>query len=246
MPAWTGWGLSRDLPRPAGRSFHEKMLERQRDEGGRMKSRQVESERSVKKSLAIKDERIVHQEERILSELMTPTALVDRFEQELTALGGRLVRTRRQGLVQAVAGLIKDLGIEEICAWQAGELPDGLLAGLEQVGIKIYFTPDPALRLGLTGALAAAAESGTLYLPGSGSRPPSVSLLPEIHLAVLEANHIMESLGELFKMPEIRQALRQASSSTLISGPSRTGDIELTLTIGVHGPCQVIVVCVQD
>jgi L-lactate dehydrogenase complex protein LldF len=254
MPAWTGWGLSRELVKPAGRSFHDRWKEIDRTEDRRPKTgseglAQNARSPSVFQTGQAADSTVEAGNIPNFSNSLAgqpSISLVDRFERELTALGGRLVRTRRQDLLQAVAGLLRELGIEEICAWQAGELPDGLLAGLEQAGVRVHFTPDPSLRLGLTGALAGAAESGTLYLPGSASRPPYVSLLPEIHLAVLEAGCIVKSLGELLKMPEIRQALRQASNSTLISGPSRTGDIELTLTIGVHGPCQVIVVCVLD
>jgi len=65
--------------------------------------------------------------------------------------------------------------------------------------------------------------------------PQTASLLPEIHLAVLRAEDIYETLPEV-----LRLACRApASSLVLISGPSRTADIEMTLTIGVHGPRQV-------
>jgi L-lactate dehydrogenase complex protein LldG len=250
MPSWTGWGLSRDLPRPAGRPFHDRWKERNKTEDRRPKTQGEVLALNVQTPPVFQTDRDADStvESGNIPNFSTTLArqpslsLIDRFERELTALGGRLVRTRREILIQVVAELLNELGIQEICAWQEDELPDGLLAGLEQAGIQVHFTPNPSLRLGLTGALAGAAETGSLYLPASTSRPASVSLLPEIHLAVLEAGRIVESLGEIFKMPEIRQS----SSATLVSGPSRTGDIELTLTIGVHGPCQLIVVCVSD
>jgi len=73
-------------------------------------------------------------------------------------------------------------------------------------------------------------------------KPHFVSLIPDIHFAVLKASDITQNLSQIFSSDE----LEEASMTTLISGPSRTADIEMTLTIGVHGPRQVHVFCVQD
>jgi len=63
--------------------------------------------------------------------------------------------------------------------------------------------------------------------------------LPEIHLAILHARHIHADLPQALKHP----LLRAAATTVLISGPSRTADIEMTLTLGVHGPKEVFVFC---
>ena len=96
---------------------------------------------------------------------------------------------------------------------------------------------DPEIRVGLTGALAGIAATGTLALPASPGCPGETSLLPEIHLAVLYEDQIYATLEEVLALEE----MGSAPSAALISGPSRTADIEMTLTLGVHGPGEVVV-----
>jgi L-lactate dehydrogenase complex protein LldG len=60
----------------------------------------------------------------------------------------------------------------------------------------------------------------------------TASLLPEVHIALLHEKDLYKSLPDVIGCSE----LRDASAGIIISGPSRTADIEMTLTIGVHGP----------
>ena len=85
-----------------------------------------------------------------------------------------------------------------------------------------------------------------LLLRGAGAPSPA-SLLPEIHLAILRREDILPNLESLLagKEAEKLQAVLNAPSLALVSGPSRTADIEMTLTIGVHGPRLVHVFCVE-
>lgn len=93
---------------------------------------------------------------------------------------------------------------------------------------------DPRLvascELGVTGVDAALPETGTLVLTTSPERPRVVSLLPRVHLAILTGEALRADLRQAFA------DIRQEGYSVLITGPSRTADIELTLTLGVHGP----------
>ena len=72
-------------------------------------------------------------------------------------------------------------------------------------------------------------------------------MLPEIHLAILRSEDILPNLESLLAGSDAGklQAVLDAPSVALVSGPSRTADIEMTLTIGVHGPRQVHVFCVD-
>jgi L-lactate dehydrogenase complex protein LldG len=123
--------------------------------------------------------------------------------------------------------------------------------------------------LGLTGVDAAIAETGTLVLRSGPGRSRSTSLLPPTHVALLDPTVLVESLAQLGVFleawhqqaapPERRadapggraDALMDGAGDaggatiTLITGPSRTADIELTLTRGVHGPKEVHVVLVE-
>ncbi len=66
------------------------------------------------------------------------------------------------------------------------------------------------------------------------------SLLPETHLVVLPVSLLVADL------PEALEMTRHAANAVLVTGPSRTADIEMTLTIGVHGPKEIIVFLVDD
>ena len=168
--------------------------------------------------------------------------MIEQFGRELELVGGQFVRCQAEELAECIANLLRQRGLEETMAWAEPYLPEGLLAGLQERGIRVSMAPSANLPAGLTGALAGAAETATLCLPGGDGRPLSVSLLPQVHIAVLRPEDICLSLEELLNLPEVRQQ----AASALVTGPSRTGDIELTLTIGVHGPKELIVVCVTE
>lgn len=96
--------------------------------------------------------------------------------------------------------------------------------------------------LGITGVDYAIAETGTCVLVPRRGVSRAVSLLPPIHLAIVEAHQVYETLDDLFALR--RLAFLQGrgdmgSYLSFISGPSRTGDIEQTIVIGVHGPVEV-------
>jgi L-lactate dehydrogenase complex protein LldG len=91
--------------------------------------------------------------------------------------------------------------------------------------------------LGVTEADVALPETGTLGLFSSSEKPRAVSLLPRIHLALVRPEAIRTDLHQVFAEARSQPYL------VFITGPSRTADIELTVTLGVHGP-QVLCVWV--
>ncbi len=86
------------------------------------------------------------------------------------------------------------------------------------------------------------AETGTLALLARPGQGRSVSLLPPLHIAVLHTENVVQELAALFALVEERGL---PSAVTLITGPSRTGDIELVLTVGVHGPEELHLVLID-
>jgi L-lactate utilization protein LutC len=93
--------------------------------------------------------------------------------------------------------------------------------------------------VGISTAQAAIAETGTLVLDSSCERHRLVSLVPPVHIAIVNASAIVGTLNDaltLLQQKEISPAI------TFITGPSRTADIELTLAIGVHGPQELYVI----
>jgi L-lactate dehydrogenase complex protein LldG len=94
--------------------------------------------------------------------------------------------------------------------------------------------------IGVTGCDAAIAETGSLALLSGEGRPRAASLLPPVHLAIVRRADLRFGMDEYFR--ERADAIASAACCTFVTGPSRTADIELTLTVGVHGPGKVIVV----
>lgn len=98
-------------------------------------------------------------------------------------------------------------------------------------------------RVGITGAFAGIAETGTLMLLSGAATPATVSLLPETHIAVVLAGHIVATVEDAWvRLRAERDAIPRAVN--LVSGPSRTADVEQTVTLGAHGPCRVLIVLV--
>ncbi len=92
--------------------------------------------------------------------------------------------------------------------------------------------------VGITGAFCAIAETGTLMMCSGPDTPPATSLLPETHIAVVSRNRIVTGMEDGWALlRRERDALPRAVN--FISGPSRTADIEQTVTLGAHGPYRV-------
>ena len=92
---------------------------------------------------------------------------------------------------------------------------------------------------GITSTAGAIADPGALILWPSEKEPRLMSLVPPIHIAVLEADKIFSSFLEA--MQKEKWSTKMPTNVVLISGPSKTADIEMTLAFGVHGPRELIV-----
>jgi L-lactate dehydrogenase complex protein LldF len=244
LPAFTGWGHSKDFPRPVQKTF------RQRWKSGSVKPYPAEisaaSENQTPRPRQGKNPEFRSQ----ATPSMDLKARVERFSAELVALDGTVTLCSsepahsgdRRDLVDGVLSFLEKKEVHRIQSWAAESLPAGLLSAIQQAGILISHEPDAEAQAGLTGSLAAIAETGTLVLPSGSGRPLTASLLPEIHLAILHAEDIYENLAQVLSLDQVRSA----ASVALVTGPSRTSDIEMTLTLGVHGPREVHVFCLVD
>ena len=115
---------------------------------------------------------------------------------------------------------------------------------LELPGLKFAVSRDLAAvaKFGISQADWALADTGTLVLDSTAVEGRLVSTLTEIHIALLPTNAILPD------MPTLLTRMHPDNSSyiAMITGPSRTADIERVLTIGVHGPSRLIIVCVDE
>jgi L-lactate dehydrogenase complex protein LldG len=185
--------------------------------------------------------------------------LVERFSAELTAIAGRVHRpaTAREA-VAAVTAVCREHGATRVLSWAPGwiGLP-GLGEALAESGIGVDegWLPDGGdridrlaaldpIRVGITGAFAGIAESGTIAVVSGPGRSRLASLLTPVHIAVLRADRLYPSLAAFFSAHA--DIAEEGSNLVLITGPSRTADIEMTLTRGVHGPGEIHVVVIGD
>lgn len=107
--------------------------------------------------------------------------------------------------------------------------------------------PEPSDRVSLTPAFAGIAETGTLMVHSGPSTPNTLYFLPETHIVVLAGERIVGAYEDAWA--RLRERLGDADAAlpravTLITGPSRTGDIERTLQIGVHGPRRLHIIVI--
>lgn len=220
LPAFTGWGYGRDLPRFAWRTFGERYAGKQADE---RTDKQVDRYPS-------------RQEDSSIMATATPPPQseinkVERFIEELTKVNGQVVRVTEKELTGRVVEFLRSRNINRIHL-EPNVLDEESLRG---TGITVSREVNAAIRVGVTRALCGLADSGSvLEADGEGGRLYA-SLLTEIHIAVLRASDIYPSLENALHLT------RDTKSAVFITGPSRTGDIEMSHTIGVHGPGEVVV-----
>ena len=175
-----------------------------------------------------------------------PNAELEKLLQEITALKGVVQRLEPIALPNALAELVKAENIHKATLWDTARLTRlGIEARLLKLGVEIIpHTADKqemaTADLGVTEADFALPETGTLGLFSSPDQPRSVSLLPRVHLVILHPGALRADLHQVFAEAKTQGYL------ILITGPSRTSDIELIVTIGVHGPQQLYVWVVND
>jgi len=120
--------------------------------------------------------------------------------------------------------------------------PEFAALGWRSHGIAVEVRPARGEdAVGITGAFCAVAETGTLVTLSGGDTPASASLLPETHIAVVKRSRIVRGMEEAWQLLRTEKgALPRAVN--FISGPSRTADIEQTVTLGAHGPYRVHII----
>ncbi len=165
--------------------------------------------------------------------------LLARFLAELTALG---VEHHVEPTAEAVrARIAAVVGDAAVLRWDAAHLPYGVgdLFARAADGSSPR-AEQAAAAVGITGCDAAIAETGSLALVSGPGKARAASLLPPTHVAVVRSDQLRLTMGEFFR--ERAADLAAAANCTFVTGPSRTADIELTLTVGVHGPGRVVVI----
>jgi L-lactate dehydrogenase complex protein LldG len=172
-----------------------------------------------------------------------PADLVAHFLQRATDMASTVERVAsRDAIPAAVARYVDALELPELIAAQKSHLgvcwPE--FADLDWDAVGLSIEPRPTTgddRLGVTGTFCAIAETGTLVVTSGAATPTGTTLLPDTHIAIVRAERVVAGMEEAFAL--LRAAGPMPRAVNMISGPSRTGDIEQTIVLGAHGPYRV-------
>jgi len=158
-------------------------------------------------------------------------------------------------------------GKKQVAAWQHPLIAELDLAKvLQPDGIPVVPAPDDGMQnqaelvarhrgqvvdsfIGITAADYCLADTATLVMRARPGQPRSTSLVPAIHVAVIRLDQILADLGEFYTvLRDDLQSGREGLTNclTFISGPSKTGDIELVMVHGAHGPRELSIVVITD
>jgi L-lactate dehydrogenase complex protein LldG len=182
--------------------------------------------------------------------------MAEGFARELRALSGHVhIVEDAESVIAVILEILQSHQTERIIAWDqvVPDLPwlsEGLMkAGISRVdshivadaeGRKANLAALDGIVVGLTGAQGGLADTGTLALVSGPGRGRLASLLPPVHIAVLSTRKLYPSLPAFLAANPT--AASEGSNLVFITGPSRTADIELTLSMGVHGPKEIHVI----
>ncbi len=198
---------------------------------------------------AVHNEHIAHQQQdeflQVISVEAEAASLAEIFCENLRAIGGNseIVEDRAQA-ISFIQEIIKQKNAQKIAVSDAEiilEIQSLLKTDaefLKNASKGNLFECD----LGITSAQFGIAETGTLVIESDKEFNRLTSLIPPVHICVLEAKQICKTLGETLGFLE----KDLSRTVTFITGPSRTSDIELTLAIGVHGPGELFVILIEE
>ena len=178
--------------------------------------------------------------------------LVDTFVNEITKVSGKAFILKSEDEIKDyVIRLVEEHSAKSLAIWESDFLKQiNLREFLEIKGLKFASLNSKEemakADIGITEADFGIADTGTIVLTANEKQPRSVSLIPPVHIAIIKSDVIVENLKDLFVL--LTNTISQSGSLTnltscitFITGPSRTGDIELNIILGVHGPKELFV-----
>jgi L-lactate dehydrogenase complex protein LldG len=242
-----------------------KKRKRQRDKGlvesGKNSPRRREILAAIRRQLAasspsdvVYNEHLAHHEvpaqvrQQIADSHKPNLSPVERFQQSLEVVSGHCSIARDEDEAAEAVRQILELKQARSIAISDSPLVRRIIERVKPDAVLVEnATPSQLFDcdIGITSAQWVIAETGTLVLESNEERHRLASLVPPVHIAIIEANRIRQTLAEVLSALSEKGQDGLSRAITFITGPSRTSDIELTLAIGVHGPGEVYVVIIE-
>lgn len=175
--------------------------------------------------------------------------LDERFAEEVAQVGSSFYRAPRSAAAGVLGGILEGRAGQGVLVTEEDGLPPGLDAAVVAADCRLLSWPEAGragaagAQVGVTSALWAIAETGTVVVssaPPSGRAP---SLLPPVHVTFVPRDRLLASTAELFSC--LPAAGELPSNIVLVTGPSKSADIGMELALGVHGPGEEHVVLVE-
>ena len=171
---------------------------------------------------------------------------IERFLGEIKKLSGVGQKLSPSEIDSALKTLVEEQNIHKATVWETPHLRQlGITEILNSLGVELV-SPNANKHemalcdLGITEADYLLPETGTLVLRSSEEKPRAVSLLPRVHLAIARPEMLRPDMHQVFA------EAKDGNYLVFITGPSRTADIELTVTLGVHGPKNLYVWMMEE
>lgn len=141
--------------------------------------------------------------------------------------------------------LVMDLAKKLDVPARAVAAADADIEAMDWRGLEVDYRPARIEDvLGISRALAGIAETGTVVFISDKNHPPSLNFIPEFSIVILRENEIVPAPEDVWAL--LKKSGPMPSTLNLVTGPSRTGDIEQTLFLGAHGPRELHILLVRD
>ncbi len=173
------------------------------------------------------------------------------FKEAAENLGVQVLRTAQAGTVpEMITALATEIGVQSAAVAPLSLVEAaGVSEQLRTAGLDVCLTLDreaiAGASMGISQFDMAVARLGGLFQDASGLHERLVSMLPPVHLALLPTAAMVDTFDEALEKIEKTYGPNLPPYLSFITGPSKTADIERELTVGVHGPGKLVVVCVD-
>jgi L-lactate dehydrogenase complex protein LldG len=166
------------------------------------------------------------------------------FAQELTNAGGLFIYCEsEEEVIGGIKYLMKERQWESIFALEPSIIS---LLGKGNINCISDHSQLTGAQVGMTGCEALVARLGSVLISTGQMAGRKIFIYPEIHLVLAYASQIVPDLKDAFIKLRKKYEQKMPSMVTLITGPSRTADIEKTLVMGAHGPKELLVFMLED